>query len=90
MNTTVQTVAQTALQTAAALAPSLSAADPKIAAVVVLAPLALRLLQTATEAQQAGLMSSQQLADLWASTNHGIQSTHDQWAAMNAADAAKT
>lgn len=87
MTTTAETIGATALQTAAALAPQLAAADPKVAAVVALAPLALQLLQTATAAQQAGLLSDAQLAGLFASIGSGIQSTHAQWAALNAADA---
>lgn len=84
------TIGATALQTAAALAPQLAASDPKVAAVVALAPLALQLLQTATAAQQAGLLSDAQLAGLFASIGSGIQSTHAQWAALNAADVGKT
>lgn len=88
-DTTVQTVAQTALQTAAAILPALASTDPKLAAAVALAPLAVDLLQKATAAQQAGLLPPEQLAALFASIGQGIQSTHSQWAAMNAADAAK-
>ena len=89
MSDTAQTVAQTALQTAAAILPALASTDPKLAAVVALAPLAVDLLQKATAAQQAGLLPADQLAALFASIGQGIQSTHAQWAQMNAADAAK-
>jgi hypothetical protein len=88
MTTQTQTVVGTAIQTAAALAPALVATDPKVAAVVALAPVALQLLQSATQLQQAGILPADQLASLFASIGRGIQSTHDQWAAMNAADAA--
>jgi hypothetical protein len=88
MNTQAQAVVGTAIQTAAALAPALAATDPKVAAVVALAPVALQLLQSATQLQQAGVLPADQLASLFASIGRGIQSTHDQWAAMNAADAA--
>lgn len=83
-----QTLATTILQTAASLAPALAATDPKVAAVVALAPVALQLLQSATQLQQAGVLPAEELASLFASIGRGIQSTHDQWAAMNAADAA--
>jgi hypothetical protein len=89
MNTTAETIGATALQTAAAVLPALAATDPKVAAVVALAPLAVDLLQKATAAQQAGLLPPEQLAALFASIGQSIQSTHSQWAAMNAADAAK-
>lgn len=88
MTTQTETIAATALQTALAVAPALAAADPKIAAVVALAPVAIQLLQSATSLQQAGVLPAAQLAGLFASIGQGIQSTHDQWAAMNAADVA--
>ena len=90
MSAQLDTIAQTALATAAALAPQLAAADPKVAAVVALTPLAIQLLQTAATAQQAGLISDDQLAGLWASSSQNIQTAHAQWAAMNAADAARS
>lgn len=97
MNTTPQTPAPaaapsilgTVLQTAASIAPALAAADPKVAAVVALAPVAITLLTAATQLQQAGVIPAQQLVDLFQEVGNGIQSTHDEWAAMNAADAAK-
>jgi hypothetical protein len=88
MSTTGQTILDTALQTAGAVGSALAATDPKVAAVVALAPLAIQLLQSATAAQQAGLIPAEQLAGLFASIGTGIQSTHDQWVAMNRADAA--
>jgi acyl-CoA reductase-like NAD-dependent aldehyde dehydrogenase len=86
--TPIQSAAQTALQTAASLAPALAAGDPRVAAIASLAPLALTLLQAATNAQQAGLIPPEQLAGLFASIGRSVQSTHDEWAAMNAAEAA--
>lgn len=88
MQTQTQNIAQTVLQTAAAMAPTLAAGDPKVAAIVMLAPVALQLLQSATQLQQAGVLPPEQLAGLFASIGRGIQSTHDEWAAMNAAEAA--
>lgn len=90
MTTQAQTVAQTALQTAVAMSPLLAAGSPQVAAVVALAPVAIQLLQSATQLQQAGVLPPEQLAALFASIGQGIQSTHNQWAAMNAADAAKS
>lgn len=83
-----QDIVETAVQTVGALAPTLAAADPRVAAVVALAPLAIQLLDAATKAQQAGVIPPEQLAGLFLSVGQGIQSTHVQWAAMNAADAA--
>lgn len=88
MTNQAQTIAQSALQTAIALGSTLAATDPKVAAVVALAPIALQLLQSATQLQQAGVLPAEQLASLFGSIGQGIQSTHDQWAAMNAAEAA--
>lgn len=84
-----QDIATTALQTAVALAPTLVAADPKVAAITAAATLGLNLLQAATAAQQAGMIPADQLSALFLAVGQGIQSTHLQWAAMNAADAAK-
>lgn len=77
---------ETALQTAAVLAPVL---DPKTATVAALAPVALQMLQAATQLQQAGVLPPDQLAALFASIGSGIQATHNQWTAMNAKGAAQ-
>lgn len=87
---TMQTVVDTAVKTAEAILPTLASADPRAATIMALAPLALQLLQIGTQANQAGLLPDSQLAALFASVGSGIQSTHNAWAAMNAADAAKT
>lgn len=84
----IETVAETALTTAANLVPTLASADPKVAAVVALTPLALQLLQVASAARDAGLISDDQLSAAWVSSSQRIQSAHNQWTAMNAADAA--
>lgn len=87
----MNTVTSTALQTAEVLAPSILAAvaasDPRVAAVAQFAPVALQLLQSAIQLQQAGVISSTELASMFGSIGNGIQSTHLQWAAMNAAEA---
>lgn len=89
MTNQAQTAAETALQTAVSLSPLLAAGSPQVAAVVALAPVAIQLLQSAMQLQQAGVLPPEQLAALFASIGQGIQSTHNQWATMNAADAAK-
>jgi hypothetical protein len=86
-------IGATALQTAEALAPVILAAagtalSPQTAAIVALAPIALSFLQSATQLEQAGAMTPAQLASLFLSIGQGVQSTHDKWVAMNAADAA--
>lgn len=88
-DTTSQVIAETALQTAVALAPTLAAADPKVAAVVALAPVAIQFLQYGMQLQQAGVIPSDQLAALFASIGTGIQSAHSSWQQMNALDAAR-
>jgi hypothetical protein len=89
MTTQFETIAQTALSTAAALAPTLAAGDPKLAAIVAATPLAIQLLQAATQLTQAGVMPPDQLSALWFNTAQNLSSTHNAWAAMNAADSAK-
>lgn len=85
MTTEAENIAGAALQTAVALAPTLAAADPRVAAVA----LGIELMQKAMQANEAGLLPTEQLANLFASIGSGVQSTHNAWAAMNAADAAK-
>jgi len=86
-------VGDTIKQTVEALAPAIIAAgvasNPNAAAIASLAPVALQFLQSATALQQAGALSPEQLAYMFSSMGQGIQSTHDKWAAMDAADAAK-
>jgi len=83
------TIGSTVLQTAEALAPVIlaagSAANPQVAAVVALAPIALAFLQSATQLEQAGAMTPAQLASLFLSVGQGVQSTHEKWLALNAA-----
>lgn len=80
---------QAAVAVATALAPIIGASSPQGAAIVALAPIALTFLDAAIKLQAAGVMNSQQLASLFASVGTGIQSTHNQWIAMDAADAVK-
>jgi hypothetical protein len=79
------------LQTAESLAPAILAAaaasDPRVAVVAQFAPVAIQLLQSAMQLQQAGVISSTELAAMFALIGNGIQNTHSQWAAMNAAEA---
>lgn len=89
MITQTEAIAAGVVQSLGAAAPVLAAGSPQVAAVVALAPLAIQLLQSATQLQQAGVLPPEQLAALFASIGQGIQSTHNQWAALNAADAAK-
>lgn len=83
MNDTAQTILTTALQTAAAIAVT----DPKAAAAVALAPFIVQMLTAATQMQQAGTLTPAALADLFASIGAGIQGTHNEWAALDKADA---
>lgn len=78
-------IGQTALQTAEALIPAMLLANPAAAKAAEVVPLAIQLLQTASQLQQAGAMTEEQLAALFSQIGQGIQSTHQKWVAMNAA-----
>lgn len=87
----------TAISTAESMAPEIlsaglaiaGATSPQGAVIAALAPVALKLLDSAIQLQKAGAMTPQQLADLFAVVGKGISDTHAQWATMDAADAAK-
>jgi hypothetical protein len=89
MTTQTEAIAAGVVQSIEAAAPVLAAGSQQVAAVVALAPVAIQLLQSATQLQQAGVLPPEQLAALFTSIGQGIQLTHDQWQRMNAADAAK-
>jgi hypothetical protein len=82
---------QSAVATLQAAAPLILgaalASNPNAAAIAQIAPVALQFLQTASLLHNAGAMTSQQLADLFSTIGNGVQTTHNAWAAMNAADA---
>jgi hypothetical protein len=88
MTTQAEAIAAGVAQSIAAAAPVL-AAGTGAATIVALAPIALQFLDAATKLQQSGVLPPDQLAALFAKVGEGIQSTHERWAAMNAADAAK-
>ena len=85
-NSNAQAIAQTVEQVAVAVAPAVLAAttksNPQVAAIATLAPIAISLLQNATQLQQAGSMSQQQLANLFESISQGIVATHAQWESL--------
>ena len=91
------TTMDTVLSTAESMAPSIlsaglaiaGATSPQGAAIVALAPIAMKLLDSAIQLQKAGAMTPEELAQLFATVGRGIADTHAQWAAMDAADAAK-
>jgi hypothetical protein len=89
MSATVQTVAATTLQTALAVAQVLAATNPKLAAAIAIEPFIVQLVESVEQMQQAGTLTPAALADLFARIGAGIQSTHDTWATMNAADTAR-
>jgi hypothetical protein len=89
MTTQTEAIAAGVLQSLGTAGAAVAGANPQVAAVVALAPVAIQLLQSATQLQQAGVLPPDQLAALFAKVGEGIQSTHERWAAMNAADAAK-
>jgi hypothetical protein len=78
-------VTSTVLSTAEAMAPAIlaaaGAANPGLAGAAALAPVALQLLQAATQFQQAGAMTPAQLAAVFATVGAGIKTSHDAWVA---------
>lgn len=78
-------IADTALKTAEAMIPAMLLANPSVAKAAEVVPLAIQLLQTASQLQQAGAMTEDQLAALFSQIGLGIQSTHAKWTAMNSA-----
>lgn len=78
-------IADTALKTAETLIPAMLLANPAAGKAAEVVPLAIQLLQTAAQLQQAGAMTEDQLAALFSQIGQGIQSTHAKWTAMNAA-----
>jgi hypothetical protein len=76
----MDTIEQTVLNTAAqALTAILAASNPGAASALALAPVALQLLQAATQFQQAGGMTPDQLAALFATIGANIKTSHDAW-----------
>lgn len=83
-----QTPINTALQTVATIAAqTLATTDPKVAAAIELAQVVAQFLDSAAKLQQVGVLSPEQFTAMFGDIGKGIQSTHDQWAAMNAAPA---
>lgn len=88
MASTTQTIAASALQTALAVAQVLAATNPKLAAAMALAPFIEQLVESVEAMQQAGTLTPDSLATLFASIGQGVKATDDEWTAMNAAAAA--
>ena len=87
MTTTTSTVAA---QTVEGLAPAIIAAAIGSSGSTAGAAVAISFMQAAMQMQQAGQMTPDDLVKLFATISAGVQSAHDKWVAMNAADAAKT
>lgn len=80
MNTATQAAITGAAQAAVVLAPI----DPRAAALVSLAPVALQLLDTMTKMQNAETLTVDDIAATFKMIGQNIQSVHDQWVAENA------
>lgn len=81
MNETTQIAVDTAIQTAEAITPvALASANPEVALVAKLAPVAIQALQSAMQLSEAGAMTPDQLASLFSAIGAGIKTTHDVWA----------
>jgi len=75
-------ITQTALSTAEAMLPTiLTAANPGAASALTLAPVAIQLLQAAMQFQQAGGMTPDQLAAMFATIGSNIKTAHNAWIA---------
>lgn len=84
MDTIEQTILSTAEASLPAILAAAGAANPGAASALALAPVALQLLQAATQFQQAGGMTPEQLAALFATIGANIKTSHDAWAAGTA------
>jgi hypothetical protein len=76
----MNTLTDTAAVVLPAVAAAMAVTNPQAAAT---ATVVLQLMQTAMQLQQAGVMTPDQLATLFADIGKGIASTHAQWAALN-------
>jgi hypothetical protein len=80
----MSTASQTAIAVGEQMLPALIAAaaiqNPNVAA---MAPVILELMAAATKLRDASLLTSGQLEVLFADIAKGVQSTHDQWVALN-------
>jgi hypothetical protein len=85
-NPQADAIANAAIPAALAIA---SATSPKAAAAVAAINAIMPVMQAALKANAAGQVSDQAVMDMWAATTQTIMTTHNAWAAMNAADAAK-
>lgn len=83
--TTTQTVLNTALQTALAVSAALAPTDPRLAAIVGVAPLITQFLDAAAKIQQSGALTPDQLAALFASVGQSVEQTQAQWDTMTEA-----
>lgn len=86
----MDTVTSTVVATAEAMLPAIllsasGAAAPAMASVAALAPVAIQLMNSAMQFTQAGMMTPEQLASLFATIGSNLNTAHSQWAAMNAA-----
>ncbi len=76
-------------ETAAMGVGMVAGANPEVALAVKLVPVAIQLLQSAQQITEAGAMTPDQLAALFAQIGQGVMSAHNAWAAMNQAQEAK-
>jgi len=81
----MDTTTQTALSTAEAMLPQILMAagavsgNPAVASAVALAPVAMQILNSAMQIQQAGAMTPEQLAGLFATIGANLKAAHNQW-----------
>ncbi len=85
-NAQVDAVANAAIPAALAIA---SATSPQAAAAVAAINAILPVMQAALKANSSGQVSDQAIVDMWNATTTTIMTTHQAWASMNEADAAK-
>jgi len=79
------TAAEAAVIALPAILAAAALVNPQIG---VIAPVVLQLIDAATKLEGASLMTAEQLQALFADIGAGINSTHAQWAALNAGSAA--
>src|SRR6202045_576004 len=81
----MDTTTQTTLSTAEAMLPQILMAagavsgNPAVASAVALAPVAMQILNSAMQIHQAGAMTPEQLAGLFATIGANLKAAHNQW-----------
>ncbi len=80
---TIKAIVPGIITAVVAAAGASAAANPASAVITALAPVALQLIQAATQMQAANAMSAQELQDMWTQVAAGITQAQSAWNTMN-------